>query len=137
MNYTYFLKKHSSKVLALSAIVLIYAFWDKILSDKGVDYNVDDLTPGVNHFMVANTLWSSMKISGTNHEEIMSQLRGRSDADLLKIFEEFGLKDYNSLTGRVDTWFGVKHNLVYILKQELDGDDLLDMQVIWNGTHLW
>ena len=137
MKWKYLLKKHSTKLLALSAIVLIYAFWNKLLGNNEVSVNKEGLTPGVNHSFVANTLWDSMKISGTNEDEIFFQLNGLSKEDLKQVFIEFGDKDYLPMIGGESTFLGMPQNLTYILKQELDGDDLLNMQELWNGTGLW
>lgn len=136
MKWKYLLKKHSSKLIALSAIVLIYAFWNKLLGNNEVSLNKELLTPGVNHTFVANTIWDSMKIAGTLEDEIFFQLNGLSKEDLKKVFVEFGDKDYNNMIGG-EGWFGMPQNLTFILKQELGGDDLLNMQQIWNGTGLW
>jgi hypothetical protein len=83
---------------------------------------------------IANKQHSAMADLGTNEQLLFSSLNGLNGADLVKVYNAFGQKNY-AVTG---SWFGVGYSLDLFgwYSEELDGSDLAKMRTIWAKSGL-
>jgi hypothetical protein len=83
---------------------------------------------------IANTQFSAMADIFTNEALLFSSLQNLSGADLIRVFQAFGLKPYAG-TG---SWFGVGYSLDLFgwYKEELGGSDLIKMRQLWSKSNL-
>jgi hypothetical protein len=85
---------------------------------------------------IASRLWNSMKVYGTDEEEVFNLLNGKSTEQLQHIYNAFGQKRYEKISG-VDGAMGGKHDLVVILKNEFNGNNLRRIKNMFKHTGLW
>ena len=131
-------------LLAAVGVGLWVIFGGKLKAAKlpgggGVDYNppADGSTPTLSNTeiqSIANTQFSAMADLGTNEALLFSSIKNLSGADLVRVFQAFGIKSY-SLTG---SWFGIGYDLDLFgwYKEELGESDLKKMRQIWAKSGL-
>jgi hypothetical protein len=83
---------------------------------------------------IANKQHSAMADLGTNEQLLFSSLNGLNGADLVKVYNAFGQKNYAG-TG---SWFGVGYSLDLFgwYSEELDNTELARMRTIWSKSGL-
>jgi hypothetical protein len=83
---------------------------------------------------IATKQHTAMADLGTNEQLLFSSLNGLNGADLVKVFDAFGQKNY-AATG---SWFGTGYSLDLFgwYSEELDGSDLAKMRTIWAKSGL-
>jgi len=83
---------------------------------------------------IATKQHTAMAELGTNEQLLFSSLNGLNGADLVKVFDAFGQKNY-AATG---SWFGTGYSLDLFgwYSEELDGSDLAKMRTIWAKSGL-
>ena len=83
---------------------------------------------------IANKQFSAMADLGTNEQILFSSLNGLNGADLIKVFNAFGQKNY-AASG---SWFGAGYSLDLFgwYSEELGSSDLSKMRTIWAKSGL-
>ena len=109
--------------------------------DESLDEN--NLTPGIYHQQIADSLWNYTKVYGTNEDAIIDALDGLTIDDLKLVYVKFGTKQYEMLGGveNLTGFMSVQADLIQVLKNESKGywDENFRSQLeeIWLPTGLW
>jgi hypothetical protein len=86
---------------------------------------------------ISERLESAMYGFGTDEDALWELLKGLTNDDLIRVYNEFGLRKPEGKRLGGLGWSEERKDLIDWFKDELSGDDLSRMEKIWKGTGLW
>nr|WP_322624481.1 hypothetical protein [uncultured Flavobacterium sp.] len=98
-------------------------------------------TANFNPSAIATSLYDAMKEMGTKEKEVFNALSGLSPAQFVQVYNKFGSRVYNTITGSIyipiwsnaENW---KENLKTWLKEELSDSDYAVLKKKFASTNL-
>lgn len=98
-----------------------------------IDATISTIT-GTEANAIAQKQYSAMADLGTNEDLLFASLRNLNGADLIKVYNAFGTKNY-AASG---SWFGIGYPLDLFgwYTEELGSSDLAKMRSIWRKSGL-
>ena len=138
----------------ISLAVIIYVIYlinelfikkktNQSIIDVNESLNESNITPGIYHQQIADSIWNYTKVYGTNEDAILDVLDDLTIDDLKLVYVKFGTKTYELLGGveNITGFNSVQADLIQVLKKESKGywDENFRMQLeqIWQPTGLW
>ena len=138
-----FFSKNIVTLLIIGGVIWLIYVIKNSLKGKGIEIvDILGIRPPKNSVsndalkLIAEAQAEGMLSYGTNEDLLFDSLKGLNKYDLIKVFNYFGKRPYEAISGGQDDYIGTMRDLFTWYKFELNGNELKKMKEIWKDSEI-